>query len=303
MKYTTRLSARRSEGFTLIELLVVIAIIAILAAILFPVFAQAKMAAKKTADLSNIKQISLGVQMYNNDVDGSFVPLRMGPSNWQTNITSPQVPAGHILVNPYVKNKQVWTAPNDAMLRCDANSTGYGSPVTGGPVSYVFSYNRTQNMVDPTKTDPHSFGIAGYMPTSAAGVPSVSYASSSLNEGQVGAPASTIFIIPSYISWSYWNGLMQHRGDQREYAFGPEDGLSNGLREWPNVTSAAGAWCGSSDGMALGSYGGITNWGFADGHAKAMKRSAIMDRAWVTDFDSAVSTFKKNLLNADERYH
>src|SRR5438874_5120163 len=60
------------RGFTLIELLVVIAIIAILAAILFPVFAQAKAAAKKTACLSNLKQNALAVMMYNSDYDGNF---------------------------------------------------------------------------------------------------------------------------------------------------------------------------------------------------------------------------------------
>jgi len=57
------------RAFTLIELLVVIAIIAILAAILFPVFAQAKTAAKKTSDLSNMKQIDLATLMYANDSD------------------------------------------------------------------------------------------------------------------------------------------------------------------------------------------------------------------------------------------
>jgi prepilin-type N-terminal cleavage/methylation domain-containing protein/prepilin-type processing-associated H-X9-DG protein len=62
------------SGFTLIELLVVIAIIAILAAILFPVFAQAKAAAKKTAALSNAKEIVLGAIMYSNDYDDVSVP-------------------------------------------------------------------------------------------------------------------------------------------------------------------------------------------------------------------------------------
>jgi prepilin-type N-terminal cleavage/methylation domain-containing protein/prepilin-type processing-associated H-X9-DG protein len=57
------------KGFTLIELLVVIAIIAILAAILFPVFSQAKAAAKKTADLSNFKQIGMAIMLYANDYD------------------------------------------------------------------------------------------------------------------------------------------------------------------------------------------------------------------------------------------
>jgi prepilin-type N-terminal cleavage/methylation domain-containing protein len=68
----------RARAFTLIELLVVIAIIAILAAILFPVFAQAKAAAKKTAAISNAKQIGLGEMMYMGDVDDTFSPYFSG---------------------------------------------------------------------------------------------------------------------------------------------------------------------------------------------------------------------------------
>jgi prepilin-type N-terminal cleavage/methylation domain-containing protein/prepilin-type processing-associated H-X9-DG protein len=69
MKKHQTLYSRTLSGFTLIELLVVIAIIAILAAILFPVFAQAKAAAKKTVCLAQIKEISLGSFMYANDYD------------------------------------------------------------------------------------------------------------------------------------------------------------------------------------------------------------------------------------------
>ncbi len=65
------------RGFTLIELLVVIAIIAILAAILFPVFAQAKTAAKRTQDISEIKQLGLGVVMYTNDNDDTLPATRV----------------------------------------------------------------------------------------------------------------------------------------------------------------------------------------------------------------------------------
>jgi prepilin-type N-terminal cleavage/methylation domain-containing protein len=65
---------RNNKAFTLIELLVVIAIIAILAAILFPVFAQAKFAAKKTSSLSGLKQMALGLQMYSGDFDDIAVP-------------------------------------------------------------------------------------------------------------------------------------------------------------------------------------------------------------------------------------
>ena len=68
----------KQRAFTLIELLVVIAIIAILAAILFPVFAQAKLAAKKASTISNIKQTSLGLIMYCGDVDDIFPMAEYG---------------------------------------------------------------------------------------------------------------------------------------------------------------------------------------------------------------------------------
>src|SRR6478672_6965972 len=68
---------RRHDGFTLIELLVVIAIIAILAAILFPVFAQAREKARQTSCLSNQKQIGTGIMMYVQDYDEKY-PLAYG---------------------------------------------------------------------------------------------------------------------------------------------------------------------------------------------------------------------------------
>lgn len=94
------MKARKTSGFTLIELLVVIAIIAILAAILFPVFAQAKAAAKKTADLSNFKQIGIGTMLYAGDNDDrSFVVNHEEHYYWFQPLF------------PYVKNNDIFRTP------------------------------------------------------------------------------------------------------------------------------------------------------------------------------------------------
>jgi prepilin-type N-terminal cleavage/methylation domain-containing protein/prepilin-type processing-associated H-X9-DG protein len=107
-----------NKAFTLIELLVVIAIIAILAAILFPVFAQAKNAAKKTACLSGSKQIALASIMYMNDFDDAIVGnrIRTSPGTLQgPREQSPGSPrafnAFDILLEPYIKNVDIWTCP------------------------------------------------------------------------------------------------------------------------------------------------------------------------------------------------
>ncbi len=104
---------QRSKGFTLIELLVVIAIIAILAAILFPVFAQAREKARAVSCLSNTKQLSLGMQMYVQDYDETFPYWNWGNS-WAFGSTSPN----HFeslwfnAIYPYVKNAQIFACPS-----------------------------------------------------------------------------------------------------------------------------------------------------------------------------------------------
>ncbi len=94
------------SGFTLIELLVVIAIIAILAAILFPVFAKAKEAAKKTSDLSNLKQNMTATLIYSNDYD-DYIPH----TNWQEDY----VFAARVLL--YTKNRQIFKNPASSSQR------------------------------------------------------------------------------------------------------------------------------------------------------------------------------------------
>jgi prepilin-type N-terminal cleavage/methylation domain-containing protein len=100
------------KAFTLIELLVVIAIIAILAAILFPVFAQAKAAAKKTADLSNTKQIGTAVQIYLNDSDDTYPSAYYYINNLNSS-------GGYAhwsgVLQPYVKNTDMFVSPIDEL--------------------------------------------------------------------------------------------------------------------------------------------------------------------------------------------
>jgi len=91
------------RGFTLIELLVVIAIIAILAAILFPVFARAREKARQTSCLSNDKQLGLGIMMYAQDYDERYnFAYCINPT-----VTWPN------LLMPYVKNNQLYSCPGD----------------------------------------------------------------------------------------------------------------------------------------------------------------------------------------------
>jgi prepilin-type N-terminal cleavage/methylation domain-containing protein/prepilin-type processing-associated H-X9-DG protein len=108
------------RAFTLIELLVVIAIIAILAAILFPVFSQAKESAKKTVCINNLKQLGLAVEMYLSDND-QHLPDRRDlkqslPGGWKPWISwptsDPRAGWAGIIFEPYLKSYEIWSCPS-----------------------------------------------------------------------------------------------------------------------------------------------------------------------------------------------
>ncbi|MBX7135363.1 MAG: prepilin-type N-terminal cleavage/methylation domain-containing protein [Fimbriimonadaceae bacterium] len=162
------------RGFTLIELLVVIAIIAILAAILFPVFAQAKNAAKKASSLNNIKQISLAGTMYVGDYDDITPPLYWYDAN---NLSRPTTQGFYyypILIEPYTKSTQVFLCPadkSDDPVLADGQGHGRFDPantlrdyIMGANPSYGYNYRYLNEQImapDPNGTNPTPFHYVG----------------------------------------------------------------------------------------------------------------------------------------------
>jgi prepilin-type N-terminal cleavage/methylation domain-containing protein len=155
---------QKKQGFTLIELLVVIAIIAILAAILFPVFAQAREAARKTTCLSNLKQNGLGMLMYVNDYDDTFPACAISwwaagtisrdkdpitglrwtmsnpPTSWRTIFPRPTDPP----YNP-ARSRQMTSTCNQSIADCATGGCcGYGSAYLV-PTWYDLTYPYTKN--------------------------------------------------------------------------------------------------------------------------------------------------------------
>ena len=165
----------KRRAFTLIELLVVIAIIAILAAILFPVFAQAREAARKTSCLSNIKQMTLAMGMYSTDYDAGY------PSVYDDT----SYPGKRIIwadkIRPYIQNRDIFRCqggPNNVTL----------TPSGGGmPADNVQGTMYNINMADGTDFPE---GTAGHYP---------------VTESQFVHPADTGLIFESSnVWWCHW---------------------------------------------------------------------------------------------------
>lgn len=168
----------KSSGFTLIELLVVIAIIAILAAILFPVFAQAREQARKTACLNNTKQIGTAVMMYVQDYDemypcNSWDEPYIGTSDNDIGQDTRSKTHWPWRIMPYLKNKQVFRCPSDpaqglsgwaGYSKIQDDSWGIPMPISLSQNQHLFGYAGT------TSSDPD--WAQYYKPQSLAAVPS-----------------------------------------------------------------------------------------------------------------------------------
>ncbi len=180
--------SQRRSGFTLIELLVVIAIIAILAAILFPVFAQAREQARTTSCLSNEKQIGLAFKMYAQDYDEKWaMGTYPGPRNWEVNMDvdgdqgwndcggwwkgfDPHdggAPFGGCAyggqfyrclmtaqIGPYIKNTQIWYCPSDKVRTPSPANVQHGLQSYQWFPAWIYSFRADWNPFKDQATGP-----------------------------------------------------------------------------------------------------------------------------------------------------
>ena len=146
-----RTEHRRPSGFTLIEILIVISIIAMLAAILFPVFTKARGNARKTTAMSNLKQIGSALLMYTADCDGHLPnrwPGWFGYGEFYWMVDGGDLPA---LLKPYIQNPQVWYSPEDRLSKPGATSfsvngelaPGWSLSKIGRPAEAIYLTDRT----------------------------------------------------------------------------------------------------------------------------------------------------------------
>lgn len=202
---------QRNRAFTLIELLVVIAIIAILAAILFPVFAQARAKARQTACLSNMKQIGTAVMMYVQDYDEVYPPSQVP--------LSPPAPANSVmswptLIFPYVKSEGVFVCPDGETGVKSVTLTVNGTSATG---SYCGVTTANTRFAPPAHGDgtTQGFGLVNRLSYGRNLIPTNAWATAgftggdksgfvttgttlSVSEAQVSQPASTIHIMDAW---------------------------------------------------------------------------------------------------------
>ena len=243
----SKLQFKRGEGgFTLIELLVVIAIIAILAAILFPVFAQAREKARSTQCLSNVKQTMLGILMYADDHDGGTL------LNW-SNIPDPNYPPGsNIYVSmfstlmPYLKNIKIMYCP----------SSRYKAPAMPNDV-WLNSYGLNTWIFNWYVDNGAVYGT--YRNLNSINRPAETFI-----WGDALASKTNIGDITNLGAWDSYGGL-------------PGIGYYNNGQFLPQIATLDAQV--QSD-AKTGRHNQGVNIGFADGHAKFMKSSEVVQKAF-----------------------
>ncbi len=264
------------KGFTLIELLVVIAIIAILAAILFPVFAQAKAAAKKAADLSNFKQTGLGIMMYTNDYDDTY-PLSYF---WDVSFASPYSTSYYWssqgCVQPYIKNLDIYKSPVDS-ISSSHNAAYYGIAAGRTPKPNSFLVNA----ITPAYA---MFGVSspqGLMPASPAMPPVWGATTSVTATSATAAPEPSKIVLLA-------NGNKEVYGDYFNCAQWINNEISwcydapVGIVEQYLIDGIYFAVQGDPLYLAWRKYSGGSNFAFGDGSAKNLRPAELRDpKRWI----------------------
>jgi prepilin-type N-terminal cleavage/methylation domain-containing protein/prepilin-type processing-associated H-X9-DG protein len=235
---------RTSSAFTLIELLVVIAIIAILAAILFPVFAQARAKARQATCLSNMKQIGTATMMYVQDYDETFYPQR---------VPAPDLGAGYerwwfVLIDPYVKTgiksqgDRSSTSKNFPFLICpDYEGYKYPDPSfyasTGGrPIQRHNSYAPNSYLILDQGANPYSLAEVG-TPASV-----VMFAEADGNSRFVSGRDDTVTFPPEYGGASTWDASKASYVNARgRHSNGSHYTFADGHAKWFKAPDTTGA--------------------------------------------------------------
>ncbi len=237
---SSRPSGHARSAFTLIELLVVIAIIAILAAILFPVFAQAREKARQTSCLSNLKQIGLATMMYVQDYDEMYSPVTEVVDDNGTD----RYPLWPRFLAPYIKNTQIFREPSNIQrtpYEAKDHPAGWVDIVEQYWYNGIFSaYGRNACTPD------NGWSMAGV--TEPAG--SILYSDARL---QYTTPNS-LDLYGYYLVW--WRDSLS--GNEQNYCAGTQ----------------AVAYGGNFAPVAYWHSGGA-NVGFFDGHVKWMRETAL----------------------------
>ena len=268
----------RIRGFTLIELLVVIAIIAILAAILFPVFAQAKLAAKKTADLSNLRQITTSIAMYTSDYDDYYPQANFGGVIGSTPPTRYRW-SSSLCLGPYIKNTNIFATPGDYAIK-DLSGQPL-SPASRSLEARTNSYMANAILpwyaagVFPAPYDTQLYsgvfpvGILNY-DTSPIGGTTPS------NTTAIANPTDIIMLSGGA------NESQAAFGTALTPNFGPNTELMFLWEDWWDVTRLKDIVNGTVSGTpnskmksALEKFNGVSNYAFPDGHAKSMSPKAL----------------------------
>jgi prepilin-type N-terminal cleavage/methylation domain-containing protein/prepilin-type processing-associated H-X9-DG protein len=274
---------KTKQAFTLIELLVVIAIISILAGILFPAFAQAKRAAKKTACLSNMKQVLMSVQMYATDADDVF-PLIQTIGTYDANPANPDQ-TFHLMLFPYTKTDEIWASPADPTSR---GVRAYNNvPVNPNSVSYRTQQERYNFSLKS------NYGVnAQFLAVSGYGCPEP-FKAAGVSAGAVNSAAQTIFFVNSV--WDRSPGGAPKDGGiwavdaPCVYLPGNVDGRPGKPSGCVGYLFTAGGWYPSQP-NSWSAFGGAWEWhpggtvvGYVDGHANVKPLSQLTKGCDVRD--------------------